>query len=227
MSSLSPEAYAVIAGQAASLIAEWGATRSGAGTRSRGSDDSLWAQRRLLRRGAFGLCGRTTAAAARGRALFRQPWLRRSLRLRPLLLSKASEKCARIFAWSRLRLRRAQTRRVVANPGRRFSRPRRSGRLMASAAWSRRRQLVRELRPLAFHDRTHLIGDDRDLAASGKQKRTWNCFNSWSRRIGYCVPGGRHQTRGSHGWQRELDVCGKSRSFMCVCRDLELAAGHA
>jgi hypothetical protein len=26
-----------------------------------------------------------------------------------------------------------------------------------------RRQLVRKLRPLAFHDRTHLIGDDRDL----------------------------------------------------------------
>jgi hypothetical protein len=59
----------------------------GAGTRGRGSYDGLWTQRRLLRRPAFGLCGRATAAAARGHTPFQQPWLCHSLWLRALLLS--------------------------------------------------------------------------------------------------------------------------------------------
>src|SRR5439155_5801054 len=68
------------------------ARRDGAATRSRGSDDGLWPQRRLLRRAAFGLCGRVAAAAARRRAILRERSLRRPLRLRPaiLLLSHAT-----------------------------------------------------------------------------------------------------------------------------------------
>src|SRR5262249_10396429 len=53
-----------------------------------GSHAGLWAERGLLQCPAFGLCGRATAAASRGRALFRQA-LCDALRLRPLLLSKA------------------------------------------------------------------------------------------------------------------------------------------
>ena len=34
---------------------------------------------------------------------------------------------------------------------------------MISAPRPLRRQLVRQLRPLSFYDRPHLIGDDRDL----------------------------------------------------------------